>query len=119
MSVTKSGTLRVPGARLSYQVSGSGSLLLMISGGGGSRAGFNGIANLLADSYTCVLYDRRGTSQSPLDDPDEDVTLETHSDDAYRLLVELSSEPAYVFGSSGGALVGLDLVARHPDQMRT
>ncbi len=119
MNVTKSSTLRVPGASLSYEVRGSGPLLLMIAGGGGGRAGFNGIANYLADSYTCVLYDRRGAFRSLLDNPNEDVSMETHSDDAHRLLAELTSEPAYVFGSSGGALVGLDLVARHPEQVRT
>ncbi len=118
MNVTKSATLRVPGARLFYQVSGSGPLLLMIAGGGGGSTGFHGIANALTDSYTCVLYNRRGTSRSPLDDPDEDVSLETHSDDVHHLLEELSSEPAYVFGSSAGALIGLDLVACHPDQVR-
>jgi pimeloyl-ACP methyl ester carboxylesterase len=91
----------------------------MIAGGGGASAGFNGIANLLADTYTCVLYDRRGTLRSPLDNPDEDVSMEMHSDDAHRLLVELSSVPAYVFASSGGALIGLDLVARHPHQVHT
>jgi pimeloyl-ACP methyl ester carboxylesterase len=91
----------------------------MIAGGGGGSAGFNGIANVLADSYTCILYNRRGTSHSPLDDPGQDVSLEMHSDDAHRLLAELSSEPAYVFGSSGGALISLDLVARHPEQVHT
>ena len=119
MSVTKSGTLHVLGASLSYQICGSGPLLLMISGGGGGHLGFNGIANLLADSYTVVTYDRRGASGSPLDDPEEDVSIETHSDDAHRLLAELSTEPANVFSSSGGALIGLDLVARHPEQVRT
>jgi len=119
MNVTKGGILCVPGASIFYQMSGSGPLLLMIAGGGGGSTGFSGIANALADSYTCVLYDRRGASRSPLNDPDEDVSLETHSDDAHRLLLELSSEPAYVFGSSGGALIALDLVARHPEQVRT
>ena len=119
MTVTKSGTLRVPGASLSYQMRGSGPLLLMIAGGGGAGNGFNGIANILADAYTCVLYDRRGASHSPLDNPDEDVSIEMHSDDAYRLLAELAGEPAYVFSSSGGALIGLDLVARHPDLVHT
>ena len=119
MDVTKSGTLRVPGASLSYQVCGSGPLLLMISGGGGGHLGLNGIANLLADAYTIVTYDRRGASGSPLDDSEEDVSLETHSDDAHHLLAELSTEPANVFSSSGGALIGLDLVARHPEQVGT
>jgi hypothetical protein len=35
MSLTKSGTLRVPGASLSYEMRGSGPLLLLIVGGGG------------------------------------------------------------------------------------
>src|SRR5262249_24776861 len=42
-------------------------------------------------------------------------------DDAHRLLAALASdyEPAYVLGSSGGAIIGLDLVARHPEQVHT
>ena len=42
-----------------------------------------------------------------------------HSDDAHHLLALLSTEPAYVFGSSGGALIGLDLATRYPEQIRT
>lgn len=120
MSLTKSGILRVPGASLYYEVRGSGPLLLMIAGGGGGGAGdWNGFVNYLTDSYTVVTYDRRGALRSTLDAPVEDIPLETHGDDAHRLLAELSTELAYVFGSSAGALVGLDLVARHPDLVRT
>ncbi len=119
MSLTKSDTLRVPGASLPYEIRGSGPLLLLIAGGGGGGAGFNGIANYLADSYTVVTYDRRGTSPSLLDNPDEDVSLEMHADDAHHLLSALTTEPAYVFGSSAGALIALDLVTRYPEQVRT
>jgi pimeloyl-ACP methyl ester carboxylesterase len=41
-----------------------------------------------------------------------------HSDDASRLLAALTNEPAFVFGSSISALIGLDLVACHPEQVR-
>jgi pimeloyl-ACP methyl ester carboxylesterase len=120
MSLTKSDTLRVPGASLYYEMRGSGPLLLMIAGGGGGGSGdWNGFVNHLTDAYTVVTYDRRGALRSTLDNPAEDIPLEIHSDDAYRLLTELSTEPAYVFGSSAGALIGLDLVARHPEQVRT
>jgi pimeloyl-ACP methyl ester carboxylesterase len=119
MSLTKSDTLRVQGASLFYEVRGTGPLLLMIAGGGGGGDGFNGIANPLADRYTVVTYDRRGYYRSTLDDPREDVRLEMHSDDAHRLLALLSTAAAYVFGSSAGALIGLDLVARYPQQVRT
>jgi pimeloyl-ACP methyl ester carboxylesterase len=118
MSLTKSDTLRVPGANLYYEVRGSGPILLLIHGGGGDARAFNGIAKHLVSQYTVVTYDRRGLSRSTLDDPAEEQQVEMHSDDAYHLLVAVTSEPASVFGSSGGAVVGLDLVARYPDQVR-
>ncbi len=119
MNVTKIDTLRVPGASLYYEVRGSGPVLLLIGAGAADAASFNGIAAHLADQYTVVSYDRRGYSRSPLDDPEEEQRIETHSDDAHRLLAQLCTEPAYVFGSSGGALIGLDLAIRHPEQVRT
>lgn len=120
MSLTKSDTLRVPGASLYYEIRGSGPLLLMIAGGGGGGAGdWNGFVNYLTDAYTVVTYDRRGSLRSTLDNPDADVPLEIHSNDAHLLLKELATEPAYVFGSSAGALIGLDLAARYPEQVRT
>jgi pimeloyl-ACP methyl ester carboxylesterase len=46
------------------------------------------------------------------------MSIEAHAEDAHLLLAELTVEPAYVFGSSLGALIGLVLVATHPDQVR-
>ena len=122
MNSIKINTLRVPGATLSYEVRGQGPLLLLIPGGGNdAHHAFSGIAWHLADRYSVVIYDRRGLSRSTLDDPHEEQRVETHSDDASRLLAALGSdyEPGYVLGSSGGAIVGLDLVARHPEQVHT
>ncbi|QBD80452.1 alpha/beta hydrolase [Ktedonosporobacter rubrisoli] len=119
MSSTKSDTLRVPGAQLAYEVRGSGPVLLLIHGGGGDARAFNGIARYLERRYTVVTYDRRGLSRSTPDDPEEEQHVEVHSDDAHHLLATVTSEPAYVFGSSGGAVVGLDLVARYSHQVRT
>ncbi len=58
MNLTKSGTLRVPGASLSYEVRGSGPLLLLIGGGAGGAGDWNGFFNSLTDAYTVVTYDR-------------------------------------------------------------
>jgi pimeloyl-ACP methyl ester carboxylesterase len=118
MSATTSHVLPVPGAKLHYETRGSGPILLMIHGGGGSARAFDGIAAHLAQRFTVVTYDRRGLSRSKQDNPAAEQRVETHSDDARRLLMHLSDEPAYVFGSSGGAVIGLDLAARHPEQVR-
>ena len=119
MSATKEDTLRVPGASLYYKVHGSGPVLLILQGGDGDAEGSDSMADHLADHYTVVTYDRRGLSRSRLDDvADAPRGLETHSDDAHRLLAALTTEPAFVLGFSLGALLGLDLAARHPEQVR-
>ncbi len=118
MSSIQSDMLRVPGAGLAYTLQGSGPLLLLIAGGGGLGGGFQGVADYLADWYKVVTYDRRGIGQSALEHPTENVSLEMQSDDAHYLLAHLSAEAAYVFGSSAGALIGLDLVTRYAGQVR-
>ena len=117
-SVT-SNTLRVPGATLYYETRGSGPALLMISGGPTDADIFAPVADALADRYTVVTYDARGNSRSALDGAGQDQTVELEAEDAHRLLVAVASEPAFIFGSSGGALVGLELVCRYPDQVET
>ncbi len=115
----RSGCLDVPGARIYYKVQGSGPLLLLLSPGAGDADTYDALAGCLADRYTIVTCDRRGYARSPLDDPEAAFGIETHSDDASRLIAELSTEPADVFGSSIAALVALDLGLRHPEQVRT
>lgn len=118
MSIVKNGTLQVIGAGIYYEVRGSGPILLLIHGGGGDADKFHNIADHLAKWYTVVTYDRRGHSRSNLVNKNEDYHVHTHSEDAHRLLANLTKEPAYVFGSSSGAVIGLDLCIRHPEQVQ-
>jgi pimeloyl-ACP methyl ester carboxylesterase len=116
--VMNDGTLRVAGATLFYRERGSGPVLLILPGGDDASDSVDALREQLVDHYSVVTYDRRGLSQSRIDAPAEGLTLATHSDDAHRLLGALTTEPAFVLGSSIGALIGLDLVARHPEQVR-
>ena len=118
MSEVRTGTLPVPGARLFYKVLGSGPLLLLLPGGAGDAEAFNNVAAQLANHFTLLTYDRRGLSRSTVEDPSKSPGIETHSEDACRLLAALATAPALVFGNSIGAVIGLDLVARHPEQVR-
>jgi pimeloyl-ACP methyl ester carboxylesterase len=111
--------LTVPGARLYYEVSGSGPVLLFIPGGTADAAGFAPLARFLEDNYTVVRYDPRGISHSRLDGPGEDIPVEVHADDAQQLLAAISAKPAFVLGHSGGAVIGLALVERHPELVQT
>jgi pimeloyl-ACP methyl ester carboxylesterase len=115
----KDGSLRVDGATLFYRLSGSGSLLLILAGGHGDADTANALRDELIDRYTVITYDRRGLSRSKIDAPGVSLTIGTHTDDAHRLLAALTNRPVFVFGSSISALIGLDLVARHPEQVAT
>ncbi|BCB76089.1 alpha/beta hydrolase [Phytohabitans flavus] len=113
--------LAVPGAVLHYEVRGAGPVLLLVCGGVYDAAGFAPLADALADRYTVVTYDRRGNSRSPLAGPPGPQSIAEHGDDAYRLLVAVGvseAAPAYVFGNSSGAIIGLDLAARRPELVR-
>src|SRR5258708_28800696 len=110
----KAQTLQVPGGTLQYETRGSGPVLLLIAGGNEAAGIVEGLASFLAHDYRVVTYDPRGNSRSLLDEPPDDLWIEVHSYDARRLLETVADGPVSVFGSSSGAIVGLDLIARHP-----
>ncbi|MBF6205130.1 MULTISPECIES: alpha/beta fold hydrolase [Nocardia] len=117
----RSGTLEVPGATLYYEVSGAGPVLLLLPGSGGDAAVFDPILDPLARHFTVVTLDPRGYSRSVLHPgPPADIAVEAQSEDARLLLRHLApaGEDVYVFGGSGGAVVALDLLARHPQRLR-
>ncbi len=111
--------LAVPGATLHYEVTGSGPVLLLIPGGGTDAGTFDGMVGQLAADYTVVAYDPRGNSRSRYDGEPVDERIDQSADDALALINEVAGgEPAYVFGSSSGAITGLELITWHPDRVR-
>ncbi len=110
--------LTVPGARLYYAVSGSGPVLLLIHGAPADSDAFAPIVPLLEEEYTVVRYDTRGMSRSSLDDPEAEIPVTVHADDARRILEKFGDEPAYVLGSSGGAVISLALTEQYPERVR-
>lgn len=110
--------LPVPGATLFYRVRGKGPLLLMLAGGHGDADTTDAVSEPLINDYTVVSYDRRGLSRSTINASAGSPTTVTHGDDVHHLLAALTTEPALIFGNSIGALIGLDLVIRHPEQVR-
>ncbi len=120
MNQLTSNLLRVAGATLSYDVQGAGPVLLMIPGGPADAGVFTRLAAELAHRFTAVTYDPRGISRSSVEcSPDDKHMVETLADDAHRVLAAMGDEPAFVLGNSGGAIVGLELSARYPAQVRT
>lgn len=114
------GIVKVPGACLFYKVHGCGPWLMLLGGGASDADGAGPVVSCLAAHYTVITYDRRGLSRSLLDDLGKPpaITVATHSEDAHRLLTALGACPAMIFGSSIGAVIGLDLLIRHRQDVR-
>jgi clorobiocin/coumermycin A biosynthesis protein CloN7/CouN7 len=108
----------VPGARLYFEVQGSGPALMLI-GHPMDSSGFAPIATMLADEHTVITYDPRGFGRSPIDDPEQDAEPDMLADDVRRVIEAVGVVPAHVFGSSGGAITGLALVASYPERVRS
>jgi pimeloyl-ACP methyl ester carboxylesterase len=104
---------------LYHEVRGAGPVLLLICGGPTDAGVYTAVAETLADRYRVVTYDPRGNSRSAISGPAEDQQMDVHGDDAATLLAAFGNEPAYVFGSSGGAQIGLNLSARYSERVRT
>ena len=112
------GHLQTDEVTLYYTIRGSGPVLLILQGGAGNADGAEDLANHLADDFTVVTYDRRGLSRStPISAERYDIAA--HGDDAARLIAALTDKPAFVFGGSIGALIGLELAAHHTAHIRT
>jgi pimeloyl-ACP methyl ester carboxylesterase len=115
-------TLDVPGARLTYDIreaeGESTEPTLLLIGQPMDARGFVSLASHFRDRRV-VTYDPRGVHRSELADDAGKPTVEDRADDLHQLISALGDAPLDIFGSSGGALDGLALVAQHPDQVRT
>jgi pimeloyl-ACP methyl ester carboxylesterase len=110
--------LEVNGANIYHEIRGSGPSVLFVAGATGDGGHFERVAEILSDEFTVVTYDRRGNSRSPRPDGWESTSTEEHSEDAAELIEALGIAPVAIFGSSAGAIIGLDLAIRHPELVR-
>jgi pimeloyl-ACP methyl ester carboxylesterase len=121
MTEPETYSLDAPGAVLHYDVrsnDASTKPVLMLVGSPMGAMGFGTLAGYFTDR-TVVTYDPRGAGRSKRTDGALRTETEEQADDLHRLIEALDVGPVEIFGSSGGAVNGLALVARHPEQVRT
>ena len=119
-TLTRAGLCEANGAQLHYELRGdTGAPLLMIVGASGDAGAFDAVADVLAQHFTVLLYDRRARSRSPRPRSWIRTSVNEQADDAAALLRALNLAPAHVFGTSSGASIGLNLVLRHPELVRS
>ncbi len=108
----------VNGIRLYYEERGRGPAVLFVSGATGDAGHWAKVADILADAYKVITYDRRANSRSPRPAGWASTTIGEQADDAAALLRGLGLVPAIVFGTSAGAGILADLCLRHPQVPR-
>ncbi len=123
MTTTQTHTLALPGADLVYDIHGplppaGGRPLLFMIGQPMTAEGFGTLAGHFPDR-TVVTYDPRGLGRSVRTDGGTEHTPQQQAADLHALIEALGAGPVDVFGSSGGAVTGLELVAAHPDDVVT
>jgi len=97
-------TVTVNGTELYHEVRGTGPPVLLIMGATGDGGHFDKLADLLADEFTVITYDRRGNGRSPVPAGWETTSPEEQADDAAALLDALGTGPAAVFSTSSGGV---------------
>lgn len=103
---------------LYYEMIGAGLPVLFIPGSTGDAGNFTRTADLLADEFTVVTYDRRGNSRSPRPEGWTATSVSEQAEDAAGLIEALDLAPVSVFAASAGGLIGLDLAIRFPRLLR-
>ena len=118
-TLTTATTLDVPGARLHYELRGSGPLIALV-GAPMDATAFAPLADLLATDHTVLTTDPRGINRSSVDHPDRDSTPVERAADLAALLRHVDAGPATVLGLvSGGAVTVLALVESAPELVHT
>jgi pimeloyl-ACP methyl ester carboxylesterase len=107
----------LPGVSLYHEVRGSGPVLLLIAGATGDAGHFARLADLLADAFTVVTYDRPGNGRSPAADPAAAAAIAAQADAAAEI-IRAAGGSAVVVGFSSGGLIALELLARHRSLVR-
>lgn len=104
---------------LYYEVRGDGPAVLLIPGASGDAGHFTRTAKRLADEFTIITYDRRGNSRSAAtNDPVAAAAMSAQADDAAALVRAAGFDNAVVVGTSGGAIITLELLIRRPEVVK-
>jgi len=111
-------SVKLPGARINFSVSGSGEPLLMIRGYGSHLGWWDpDLISALEKNFQLILYDHRGTGYSI--HTSGDYSILTLAEDAMGLIEKLGIKKVNVFGLSMGGMVAQEIAINYADSVKT
>jgi pimeloyl-ACP methyl ester carboxylesterase len=96
---------------------GDGPEVLLIAGLTDPAEAWEAQLEGLADRYSVIAYDNRGTGRVPL--PHGPLSVESMADDAVAVLDAQGVAAAHVAGFSGGSRVAQELALRYPERVKS
>ena len=107
---------RPDGARIHYQVTGSGEPMLLVHGYPLSEELFSQNRDALAAEYQVVTPTLRGYGQSEA--PTSDATISTYAEDMLALMDELGVQQAIIGGMSMGGPIVFEMYRQAPTRFK-
>src|SRR3954447_13095639 len=108
--------VRVNGAGLYYERTGTGDAMLWLPGFAISSKAWQPVEHHYADAFDCIAFDNRATGRSG---PSRRmISIPQLAGDAVGVLDALGIESAHVYGVSYGGMVAQEMAIRFPDRVR-
>ena len=106
--------LETNGARIAYDVDGSGEPVLLVHAGVANRSMWDDQVAALKDAYRVIRHDTRGFGET-----ETDAVPFSNRADIAALLDHLGERSAHVLGLSRGGAIALDFALEFPERVRT
>src|SRR5918998_5283262 len=106
--------LETNGARIYYEVDGSGEPLLMVHAGVANLRMWDDQVGALRESYRVIRYDTRGFGRT-----ETDAVEFSNRADLAALLAHLGEGSAHLVGLSRAGSIALDFALEHADRVRS
>jgi proline iminopeptidase len=117
-SYADDGSFTRDGVVLHYRTVGSGSPVVLLSGGPGFEVDYMlPVGDFLPPSYQRVFLEQRGTGRSRVALTAETMTIRNVVEDLEGLRVHLKQERLFLVGHSWGGMLAMAYAAAHPDRI--
>lgn len=107
--------------RLFYHQYGKGEYVILLSGGpGNDYSQLHAVAVQLANHYTVVLPEQRGTGRSiPAKVDSTTITVTALTEDLKKLVDHLKLKQVKIIGHSWGAMLAMNFAGTYPDKVKS
>lgn len=102
------------GTSIAFDQSGKGPALIVVASALAGRSDAKRFAELLAQHFTVINYDRRGRGDSGDTKP---YAVQREVEDI-KALIDAAGGSAFVFGSSSGAVLALEVASKLPAKVK-